>query len=167
MDETDSAAGLRKVALFAEVLDTDHMEALVAKARHVLFPAGATLMTSGDFGVAMYVILSGAVDVRLSTESGESRDVATLSAGDIVGEMSLLTGARRNATVVAVGDVAALEITKVALEEILVQTPALIDRFGKELTTRQAELDRIAAEPATPPDIAAQIRRFFHNAFTG
>ncbi|MHA1552775.1 MAG: cyclic nucleotide-binding domain-containing protein [Alphaproteobacteria bacterium] len=134
---------------------------------HALFPAGSTLMTSGDFGVAMYVILSGTVAVRLITADGHTHAVATLGAGEIVGEMSLMTGARRNATVIASSAVAALEITKVALEEILVETPELVERFGERLAIRQAELDRIAAEPAPPTDITARIRRFFHSAFAG
>jgi len=47
---------------------------------HALFPAGSTLMTSGDFGVAMYVILSGTVAVRLITADGHTHAVATPAA---------------------------------------------------------------------------------------
>ncbi len=122
-------------------------------------------MASGDFGVAMYAIVTGRVQVRLVLE-GVERDVAGLGPGDIVGEMSLMTGARRNATVTALSTVTALEITKVALEEILAQAPQLDGRFGAVLASRQAELDRIASEAEhSADDIAGQIRSFFHTVF--
>jgi CRP-like cAMP-binding protein len=77
--------------------------------------------------------------------------------------MSLLTGARRRATVVAENEVVALEITKVALEEILARAPDLIDGFGTVLSRRQAELNRVAVDVARhdKDDLIHQIRRFF------
>ncbi len=119
MDEDLRLAELSTIPLFAGALDAELLAVLAAKARHVVFPAGSTLMNSGDFGVAMYVIIEGRVDVHVTTERGSDREIAELGSGDIVGEMSLMTGARRNASVEAETEVTALEITKVTLEEIL------------------------------------------------
>ena len=166
MDENARLEQLSKIPLFADALDREHLAVLAAKAHHVTFPTGSTLMASGDFGVAMFVIVTGRVDVRLATEEGETHEITHLGAGDIVGEMSLMTGDRRNANVTADTEVSALEITKVSLEEIFAIAPQLIDRFSAILATRQAELDRIAAESAaSAADIAARIRGFFHNVF--
>ncbi len=161
LDTAEREQHLRKVGLFTEVLDDSHMAALTAKATHATYPEGAVLMSRGDFGVAMYVVTAGEVDVHLTTGEDNRRHVATLGPGEIVGEMSLLTGARRNATVTARAPVEALEIGKVALEAILARTPELVDRFGAELAERQAELDRIAAESHETGDVAARIRTFF------
>lgn len=167
MDETERRDHLSTIRLFARALDADQLDELAAKARPVVFPAGAVLMTSGDFGNAMYVVVEGTVTVELIDEQGAEREIADLGKGDIVGEMSLMTGARRNATVIAKTDVETLEITKVALEEIFARAPVLVDRFSVVLARRQTELDRIASETAhSADDVAGQIRRFFQSVFS-
>jgi CRP-like cAMP-binding protein len=154
---------LAAIPLFAEVLDADQLVRLAAKCHEAIFPVGAVLMTEGDFGTSMFALVEGEVSVALADKRGDPHGVAKLSAGDFVGEMSLLTGARRSATVVAETEVAAIEITKVALEEVLTRAPDLIDRFGLVLASRQAELDRAAADvaQANKDDLISQIKRFF------
>jgi CRP-like cAMP-binding protein len=76
------------------------------------------------------------------TPSGDKR-VATLGAGDMVGEMSLMTGARRSATVTTLKPVTAVEIGKVALAAMIVRLPDLVQRFAGVMEQRQAELARI------------------------
>jgi CRP-like cAMP-binding protein len=154
---------LAGVPLFAEVLDRDQIARLAAKCHIADFPARALLMTEGDFGTSMFAIVDGTVSVTVGDRRGKEHDVAELGAGDIVGEMSLMTGARRRATVTAITDVVALEITKVALEDILARAPDLIDNFGAVLARRQAELSRAAAEAerSGADKIVAQIGRFF------
>ena len=154
---------LHAIPLFADVLDTGQLERLAAKCHEVMYPVGAVLMTEGDFGTSMFALVEGEVSVALADKRGDPHGVANLSAGDFVGEMSLLTGARRRATVVAETEVVAIEITKVALEEVLTRAPDLIDRFGLVLASRQAELDRAAADvaQANKDDLISQIKRFF------
>ena len=112
------------------------------------------------------MIVEGRVDVRVTTDRGANREITELGAGDIVGEMSLMTGARRNASVAAETEVTALEITKVTLERILALAPQLIEHFSAILASRQAELDRISAEPRlSAAEIAGRIRGLFHTVF--
>lgn len=152
---------LEEIPLFADVLSEGQLELLAAKCHFAVFPAGSEMMAEGDFGSSMFAIVTGDVSVTIADRRGAEHGVATLGAGDIVGEMSLMTGARRNATVVAETDVVALEITKVALEQILARAPDLIDRFGGMLARRQAELDKVAAKAAHADDLIHQIRHFF------
>jgi CRP/FNR family transcriptional regulator, cyclic AMP receptor protein len=154
---------LAAIPLFAEVLDADQIERLAARCHVAVFPAGALLMTEGDYGTSMFALVEGKVSVTLADKRGGAHGVADLSAGDFVGEMSLLTGARRSATVTARTEVVAVEITKVALEEVLARAPDLIDRFGLVLTRRRAELDQVAVDVAhaDKDDLVSQIRRFF------
>jgi CRP/FNR family cyclic AMP-dependent transcriptional regulator len=159
----DAATVLSRISLFAEVLDDRQLERLASKCHFVVYAPGQMLVAEGDFGTSMFAIVEGSVSVSLDDKRGAAHGVAKLWPGDIVGEMSLLTGARRNANVVADGEVSALEITKVALEEILARAPDLIDRFGTVLSRRQAQLDRVASEVANAnkDDLIHQIRRFF------
>ena len=159
----DAGTILKKIPLFADVLDERQIERLGSKCHFADFIPGTMLMAEGDFGMSMFAIVEGTVSVSLSDKRGAPHGVAKLKPGDIVGEMSLLTGARRNANVVAEDEVLALEITKVALEEILARAPDLIERFGTVLARRQAQLDRVASEVANAnkDDLIHQIRRFF------
>jgi len=154
---------LTTIPLFAEVLDANQIDLLASRCHAAIYPAGSLLMTEGDYGTSMFAIVDGSVAVTLAGKRGDAYGVATLEGGDIVGEMSLLTGARRSATVTATSEVVAIEITKVALEEILARAPDLIDNFGGVLAKRRAELDRAAADAAriAKDDIVSQIRRFF------
>jgi CRP/FNR family cyclic AMP-dependent transcriptional regulator len=167
MAEVDAHAVLSAIPLFADVLDPPLLDALAHKCGVVIFPAGSILMTEGDFATSMFAIVDGTVSVSFADAHGGTHSVAALKAGDIVGEMSLMTGARRSATVVAVTDVTALEITKYSLEVILTRAPELIDRFGEVLNRRQAELNQIAADAARShkDDIVTQIKRFFPTVF--
>lgn len=131
---------LAAVPFFAETLDDAELDALAASARRVEFDRAATLMREGDRGDSLLVIVSGTVNVSVA---GTPQTVATLGEGDVVGEMSLLTGAPRSATVAAVRPVVAIEIGKDELEPLLVMSPSLFERFATVVEKRRAELDRV------------------------
>jgi len=133
---------LRKTPFFADVLGSADLDRLAAKLEMRTFPRGVTIVRQGDLGASMFVLVDGKVTVSVHSRSGEER-VATLGSGDVVGEMSLLTGARRNATVVAARQVTALEIAKPALEDLLIGSAELIGRFAETVEQRHAEIERI------------------------
>ena len=161
MDDIDQREILAAIPLFRETLDDRQIGHLAAQCEVVVFPAGALIMAEGDYGDSMLAIIEGTVSVAIHDRNGGEHDVASLGAGEIVGEMSLMTGARRSATVEAETNVVALEIGKFALEGIFARAPDLIDRFGEVLARRQAELNQVAAEAATAGDLVGRIRRFF------
>jgi CRP-like cAMP-binding protein len=161
MDEIEPGEVLRAIPLFADVLDDRQIDDLAAKCHVAVFNEGTELMVEGEFGSSMFAIVSGKVGVSVADRRGAEHELAHLRESDIVGEMSLMTGARRNATVVAETDVIAIEITKVALEQVLARAPDLIDRFGVILAKRQAERDRVANSTHSGEDLAHRIRHFF------
>jgi CRP-like cAMP-binding protein len=132
---------LASIPFFAEVLDGEQIDLLAADLYPKEFAKGSAFIREDELGTSLFVIVEGSVGVTVG-EHGKDR-VATLSAGDMVGEMSLMTGARRSATVTADTPVVALEITKAALEPILNESPGLVERFAAMLDRRQAELDRL------------------------
>jgi CRP-like cAMP-binding protein len=155
---------LRSTPFFAEVLDAAELDLLAAHSHLVSFPKGATPIEEDGPGHAMFVIASGEAKVTIA---GDDEPVATLKAGDIVGEMSLLTGARRSATVTAATSVDALEISKQALARVLEHSPDLVDRFVAMITRRQRQLDHLAGGNAWgmmrlgKGELAGMIRAFF------
>ncbi|MEP0321557.1 cyclic nucleotide-binding domain-containing protein [Bauldia litoralis] len=162
MEAFNAGGILAAIPLFGETLDKRQLAHLAAQCHLVIYPPRSVLLAEGDFGDAMYAIVNGEVTVSLQDKHGGEHGVASLGVGEIVGEMSLLTGMRRNATAVARTEVSALEISKVTFEEMFSRAPDLIDRFSGVLASRQTELDRIAAGADASADaIGARIRRFF------
>lgn len=160
----EPVAILKSTPFFAEVLDDAELEMLAARAHFVGFQKGATPVEEDGAGHAMFVIASGEASV---TVLGDDHPVAKLGPGDIFGEMSLLTGARRSATVTALTPLETVEISKQALAHVLEHSPSLVDRFVDMLNRRQRELDRIAGgnmwgmlRPGRG-ELASMIRSFF------
>jgi CRP-like cAMP-binding protein len=138
----DTREFLGTIPFFTEVLDAKQLDQLAAGARRIRYRKGDTLIREDDLGESMFALIGGEVEVTVQ-EGNRERHVATVSAGQIVGEMSLLTGARRSASVVAVTEVTAIEIPKSALQPILKSSPALYEHFAAMLEKRQKELDRL------------------------
>src|SRR5262249_38494531 len=79
--------------------------------------SGNLLYRKGDIGDCMHFVLTGRLEVRLQDESGHTHAVTHLSGGDSVGELSLLTGNRRAADVVAIRDSSVARLTKQDFED--------------------------------------------------
>jgi CRP-like cAMP-binding protein len=157
---------LRTVPFFADVLDAAELDELAARAFFVKFPAGATPIEEDAPGHAMFVVASGDAAVFVH---GDPEPIASLGKGDIIGEMSLLTGARRSATVRAVSALELIEVNKQALAHVLERSPDLVERFAALIVRRQHELDRLAGGSAWgmmrlgKAEMATTIRSFFAN----
>jgi CRP-like cAMP-binding protein len=140
--------------------------AIVETCPVVLFAPGENLVTQGAPGESMFVLVRGTVDVRIET-NGRPTSVAKLGAGDIVGEMSLLTGDARSATVVTEREVEAVQIGKEAFGAFIRSNPAVVDQLSDLLATRQLANTQHAASAGgttheqTQRGILHRIRSFF------
>jgi CRP-like cAMP-binding protein len=117
----------------------------------------APLFTMGDQGDALYIILQGAAKVVLGNRSTGLVDVATLGAGQIVGELEVMTRSLRVATVVATEETTALELSKATLDRLLDDNRAaankLVQYVARTLARRLASVNhRLVGheQPATP-----------------
>ena len=152
---------------FDAVLDAQARDALSAASHRVSFTRGAVLMRQGDLGSSMFSIVSGKVSVSVR-EPGGDEEVAVLGPGEFVGEISLLTGERRSATVTAKGKVVALEIPKEALAPLLGKAPHLATRLATLVHERHAQLTQIHEDfkrwnsvGNTPAELAARMTAYY------
>jgi small-conductance mechanosensitive channel/CRP-like cAMP-binding protein len=165
----EGARALHKVPLFEQVLSEAQFEALNAHCKHAEFCAGKPFIKQGESATSMFVLLEGAASVAILNPKGEDHEVAVLAAGDFVGEMSLMTGAPRTATVTPLTNLRVLEITKQAMEGLLKDSPELLEHFSRVMAQRQFELRDIASRKGdieeAQVDLLSRMTAFFARVF--
>jgi len=130
-----------------------------------VYAAGEPVIRQGDPGDSLFVIMSGRVEVTVLQEGATSVRLATLEEGDYFGEMSLMTGAPRSATVAALVETRLLEVGHESFRRILADQPNLVEQLGAALQVRESEraqamasVDRVRPESQ---DIFQRIHDFF------
>jgi small-conductance mechanosensitive channel/CRP-like cAMP-binding protein len=146
------ATALGGVDLFA-LLDDGARRQLAARTRERVFGAGEVIVRQGDTGRSLFVIHQGEVVVRLEPDG---REVARTHAGGVFGEMSLLTGDPRTATVAAARDSVILEIDADALRDVVLNRPDTIDAISRLVVERRAGLDAAQAAARDEATLTAQ-----------
>ena len=149
----------------AELLPEGIFALLARAAVRGTYSAGERVVRQGDPGTSMFVVANGEAVVTLEPDGQE---VARIGPGGFFGEMSLLTGAPRNATVRTVVDSDLLEIRADAFRRFVLANPAAVEQIGVAVATRRAELEErrvsgSAAAPIEPPHtLIDRIRRYLH-----
>ena len=129
---------LRRVSLLTALIPAD-LQRVAAIATEQEFVDGDVLCEQGEAGNEMYVILSGEVRVVTRNEGQTEKEIARRRAGDVVGEMSLISGDTRIATLIAVGDVRALCLDRLSFESLLRERPEVSLAVMRELCNRLKE----------------------------
>ncbi len=104
----------------------------------VVLEAGETLFRAGDVGDSLYVVVTGRVRMLVG-EPGAERAIRDLGAGELIGEMALLTGEPRTATVVAVRDTELYRLTAECVELYLFSDVSVTRRIMTTLARRLAQ----------------------------
>lgn len=120
-------------------LGPEAMERLAATMRSRRFRRGEVIFHLGDPGDALFVIVTGDVKISLPSETGEEAILATLSPGDVFGELALLDGAPRSASATALGPTETVVLPR--------------DRFRELIATEAGVRDALLAS------IAGELRR--------
>ena len=153
---------LRGIDLF-ETLDDEQRRAIAAATSTHVYADGEVLVRQGDPGHSMYIVCSGSAAVYI--EPGRQL-VARIERGGYFGEMSLLTGEPRTATVVAEGDSVLLEIHAELFRKLAADSPHAIERIAVAAMARRGELDQVraaargAAVAEAPASLLSRMRRF-------
>ncbi len=127
---------LLEIPLFA-LLDDHEREELAAQLQVLQFKAGESICQYGDPGDAVYVISSGEVEVFFKNDTGERIVLERAKRGDFFGEISLLDGGHRSASVEVVEDAELLRLGRDQLEDFLRKRPTaamhILEAMGKRL----------------------------------
>jgi CRP/FNR family cyclic AMP-dependent transcriptional regulator len=123
------AARLAEIPVFAD-LTLDQREHLARVCQEIEVEAGATLLREGDFGFAMFAVCAGTAGVVKDDEV-----IRTLGAGDVFGEIAVLSGGRRTATVIARSPMTLVTLLNRDLWSLERDVPAI----GDALRTKIAE----------------------------
>jgi len=129
---------LSRFRLFAGFKD-DELATLLSLSDFESFPAGSTIVSEGEPGLCMYVILSGRVQVAVHSQV-EPIPLAELAKGDFFGELALVDDGPRSASVTAIEDTEVLRITRMVLGVMAGVQPAgaihLLAAIGRSLVNR-------------------------------
>ena len=144
--EPDAEEAPKSQGLSTPLFDGFSAEELVAVMRGlelVSFDAGDVIVAEGAAGDSMFILTSGKVKAYVKTPKGRSLKVQEFEEGDFFGEISVLTGKPRTATLTAAVNCDCLELTRTVLDEITKTHPGVrevLKKFQKEraLSTVQA-----------------------------
>jgi len=160
-------AAIEHAALFSR-LPHEQRQRLVDATGERRYAPGETIVKEGDRSSSMFLIESGSVAVSIRGAMGESRELTVLEAGAAFGEISLLTGEPRTATVRAVAETTLVEIEKDSLAPILREHPQLVSELEATMEERrrhaadQYDASREQSGKAEEPvPLAVRIARFF------
>jgi len=152
--------------LFGTLTEVER-EQLASRLVHAPFVKGDTITREGDVAHWLYILDAGRAEVLVESPGGR-QPIATLLAGSVFGEMGLLMGEPRRATVVAKTDVDCFRLDKAGLETILRARADIADGISRILATREADRVSILAEHAngtqaasTSDAILGRIKNFF------
>lgn len=161
---------LERVDFFDHVPPADR-ERLADGLHYAPFAAGEVITRQGAEAHWLYLILSGEAEVRLRGDGGLEREVARLGPGQFFGEMSLMTGAPRRATVVAATDVVSYRLDKAVFQAVLHDRPELAERVAEVLARRLVDLEAVQHDldgeaqrrrvAEATRDLLGRIRHFF------
>lgn len=149
---------LRNVDILS-LLPREALATIAETANVRVYSQGETIIRHGDAGDSMFIVHQGTVSVRV-----EGNEVVQLGDGEFVGEMALLTGETRAADVVALTDVVAVEITKAALQPVLLNHPDLAASISAKVMSRRDALDSFrddASREEEQESILSRIRSYF------
>ena len=134
---------------FVQALSVEARKVLSERARFVEYGPGQAVVRQGEQGDTLYLVARGEVAVRVKMDAGD-KEVARLGRRALFGEMSVLTGDPRTATVISLGDSALLAVDRDAFDRILSREPELAQRVAEVIARRRLALDQARAEQAAP-----------------
>ncbi len=132
---------LSKIELFSQ-LSRKELKKLSEGLKFVQYAKSSMITRQGETGHhCLFIIINGEVEVFVSSSGSERSRLSVLSKGNFFGEMSLMTGASRTASVIAKTDLACYLLEKEAFEEILHERPSLAEEISHVLVERRGQLD--------------------------
>ena len=134
----ESISRLSKVPLFTDCSNRD-LQTIARVVRDIPHKAGTVIAREGEPGVGLFVIVSGTADVSIG-----GKKKATLGPGDFFGEIALLDGGPRTATVTAKTDVQLLGLTEWVFRGLMVEHPSIALKTLQQMAGRLRAVTKAA-----------------------
>jgi NTE family protein len=144
---------LRSFPLLADLGDAT-IRRLLAEANWFGLPGGMLLPREGDNDHALFLVLTGSLGVFTLDDKGARRQVAHISAGETVGEMSLISGDAHSAQLVALRDTELLRISREGFEALIARHPRVMFNLMRILVRRLQDTTRQPIDGARPKTFA-------------
>ncbi|MEP7132979.1 MAG: mechanosensitive ion channel family protein [Acidobacteriota bacterium] len=161
------APAVAQLDLFAPLSDAERA-GIAEGAMERRYAPGEIVVREGDQTSSMFLVASGRLGVTIHGAAGDTRSLAVLEPGSAFGEISLLTGEPRTATVRALSESVLVEIEKRTIEPILRNNPSLCGAFDAVIAERRrgaaSVFDATRHDPERAPGkapLADRIGRFF------
>ncbi|MEY2563430.1 MAG: hypothetical protein QOH88_1623 [Verrucomicrobiota bacterium] len=148
--QADARVILRNEPFF-DCMDDAQLDNVLRNAQIQHYGRGERLIQEGDKSDSMFIMLRGTAQVSVA-KNGSGVRVGVMRQGDCFGEISLLTGEPRSATVRAEGDCEVLEISKPVMAEVLRESPQCQTALSELLAKRRLEGDNIVKDAPVPDD---------------
>ena len=146
-EEQDRTKTLLEAEPLFACLTSQQLDELIRGSHRIHFGRGEKIIEQGAEGSSMFVLLHGTANVSVS-QNGTLLPIASLGMGDCFGEMSLLTGERRTATVRAEDDCEVIEISKPAMAAVLRDSPECVTQLSELLAARKMETEGLLKDAA-------------------
>src|SRR6516225_2251077 len=120
----------------SSAFDEHSLSAFGAGLKRIFLPGGQILLRENEVADSLYIVISGCLGVVVRANDGHDVLVGRISAGETVGEMGLLDGGTRSATVEALRDTELLKVDKASYEDLLLRDPRSIHALISLLVRR-------------------------------
>lgn len=148
-NETEEMRGIdpliQRASIFA-ALTADELRQLSSMSQNRLVTAGTPLLRQGDPGDSLYILRDGLLEVRISRGGRPETVVGCIHPGNFFGEMSLLLGEPRSASIVPVVDSMVSEISREAMTKLMHDRPELATYLGELLAEHQARDTKLTSQ---------------------
>jgi NTE family protein len=152
-EEGEGAPDLSAIPLFRD-LDGPTLRSLREEMQWFTLPGGAVLFRQGEKADFFYIVISGRLGVVVDSTPGDPRFITQIGIGDTVGEMGMITGEKRSATVMAMRYTELLGFSRSAYDRLTERHPGLVRRLLDVLARRLESTTHRASEPRIAKTIA-------------
>ena len=160
---------LKSIDLLSTLSDEERTF-IAERLQYAPFARGDIITKQDSIAHWLYIIAFGEAEVRYEQPGRAARVIGSVRAGQFFGEMGLLTGESRNATVVARTDVECYRLDRASFQGLLLARPEIANEVSRVIAARKPGLETARAEaalelanppPPSQPDLLERIRRFF------
>lgn len=163
-EQTERIETLKKIFLFSE-MNKEEISLISTKLKRMIFTADEIIVKQGDEGGSMYIIKRGSVSINLVTQAEQLIQLKILHQGDFFGEISLLTGDKRTATIKAITEVELYELERENLHSVIQINRDIAYKLEQVVMRRKKEILKAIEDDTLVMEEKTKEEKSFHIIF--